>query len=207
MDHARSTCLSGLIREHVRHGKRDLAAFIPLHSGSWQRAQAWTTAAVCRTSRRWGRSLWRCLSKRGEFRRLHLVRSELCGEVSFAQRRGRTHRTPGGSRQPHDRQVRYYSEGTQEASRHFWYFWGRKPETEEAIVENSHKMPKRHSPVGWRLGTCTGHWPLEQVGWIVSTLCICPAGFRFVALALAGFCVLAAADLKTWQPVTSLAPS
>jgi len=44
-----------------------MAAFIPLYSGSWQRAQAWTTAALCRASRSRGHSLWRCLSKRGDF--------------------------------------------------------------------------------------------------------------------------------------------
>lgn len=71
----------------------------------------------------------------GRFRRLHLLRSELCGEVSFAQGRGRTLRTPGGSRQPPDRQVRYYSEGAEEASRLFWYFRGTDRQTEVAAVE------------------------------------------------------------------------
>lgn len=95
------------------------------------------TGVVCRARRR--RAIPFCAAfQTGRFRRLHLVRSELCGEVSFAQRRGRSHRVSGGARQPRDRQVRYYSESAQVASRVFatsgegvnkqkWQLW-KKPQ-------------------------------------------------------------------------------
>jgi len=58
-----------------------MTALYRLHSGSWQRG---------RTDKRYrlptGTSLWRCLSKRGDFA-LHLLEPELWVEVSFVQRR------------------------------------------------------------------------------------------------------------------------
>lgn len=100
------------------------------------------TGVVCRARRR--RAIPFCAAfQTGRFRRLHLLRSELCGEVSFSQRRGRSHRTPGGSRQPRDRQVRYYSESAEVASRVFatsgeavnkqkWDLWKKTPKNAKA---------------------------------------------------------------------------
>lgn len=159
MDHARSTCSTGLIHKHVRNAERDMAAFIPRYSGSLQRVQA--RGDRCGLP---ALAIPFCAAfQTGRFRRLHLLRSELCGEVSFAQRRGRSHRTPGGSRQPRDRQVRYYSESAEVASRVFGTSGEGVHKQKGQSVEKPPKMPKRHSPVGWRLGTCTGHWPLETI--------------------------------------------
>ena len=63
----------------------------------------------------------------------------------------------------------------------------------EDAAEIAPEMPKRHSPVEWRLGTCI--WSLASrtsgpVGLFHRCFCSGPAGLRSVAVALAGLCVL-----------------
>ena len=70
-------CSSGLICEHLRPGERALAAVYPLHAGSWQRVHAPANGATCRPA-----SLWRCLSKRGDFAACNWCFYR-CGEVSL----------------------------------------------------------------------------------------------------------------------------
>ena len=53
----------------------------------------------------------------------------------------------------------------------------------------AHKCQSATPPWDWRLGTCTGHWPLEQVRWICFHLLQVPSRIaliraRFVAVRL-----------------------
>jgi hypothetical protein len=168
-----------------------MATFIPLYSGSLQRVQArgdqWSAgrAGV-------GPFPFALPSKRGDF--AAYTRCDLNCVAKFPLLSGEVALIG----HPEARVSRVTGKFDTTASQPKWqvgfcHLRGRNQQTEVLSVENSPKMPKRHSPVGRRLGTCTGHWPLNQVKWIVSTFCIRPAGFRSVALALAGFCVLSAA--------------
>ena len=101
--HTRSTCLSGLIHKHIRSANVTCPPFQSPELQDLQRAQAGHGLPDKLIS------LWRCLSKRGDLAASTILLSELCGEVSFVQRRAALPEF-GGSRQPLDRQVRYYSE-------------------------------------------------------------------------------------------------
>ena len=68
----------------------------------------------------------------------------------------------GGSRQPLDRQVRYYSEWATVASR----LLGTSARKELGGGNRCRKLtqkPKRHSPVEWRFDSRLGHWPPETM--------------------------------------------
>ncbi len=68
----------------------------------------------------------------------------------------------GGSRQPLDRQVRYYSERAQLASRDLiLLLYEIAPVFGKEHIRP--KKPKRHSPKEWRLDFCAGHWPLGML--------------------------------------------
>src|SRR3954447_8848372 len=136
--------LIGLILKHARFRECDMAAFIAPHLGPWQRAHASTTGEIRRTSRPFENAF-----PHGEISPPTLLHAELCGEVSFVSRRAALPEF-GGSRQPLDRQVRYYSECAQEASRLFSTSVSRVEE--RCYAQNPLITPKRHSPVEWRLG-------------------------------------------------------
>ena len=89
----------------------------------------------------------------GRFRRLQLKQLSMWRSF-LVPRRARPHPKPGGSRQPLDRQVRYYSDWPEEASRLLGD--GRCTDGTGWRMRRKQvpEMPKRHSPVGWRLGTC-----------------------------------------------------
>jgi len=160
LDHARSTCSFSLIRKHVRWANVTGPPSFPCIQDPGKG----------HTRRRPTRSAEQTVPfgdafPNGEISPPTLLHSELCGEVSFVPRRAALPEF-GGSRQPLDRQVRYYSDGAQQASRVFWYFSGRRPDRGGWWSKNRSRRkapkrqpprkvpvtPKRHSPVEGRLG-------------------------------------------------------
>ena len=63
------------------------------------------------------------------------------------------------------RQVRYYSERPQVASRDLGTYVAFRDKRVLHTGKNAPKMPKAPLPMGWRLGNCTGHWPLGTIFW------------------------------------------
>jgi hypothetical protein len=245
MDHSRSAWLSGLIRKHARVDERDMAAFVPLHSGSWQRAHAPTTRTVCRTSR----SLWRCLSKRGDF-----AASTWCVfncEAKFPLFRGELHYRNSGARvsrmtgkfdttaRGRKRQVAFFGTsvagvGTDVASEQFrntrrlFECIGRcvflrkthpccvlsvYTNSETALAAKGAHKAKAPLPMEWRLGFCTGHWPLGTSTVDLVHLLHMPSqlslvgGRSFGGGSCRALRALALPMLIPGSPVTSLAPS
>ena len=77
----------------------------------------------------------------------------------------------GGSRQPLDRQVRYYSERAQVASRDFGTsVGGAKMRVGLPEEKRPQKAGGATPPRRWRLGSCDGHWPLEQMSVVLPTV-------------------------------------
>ena|SRR5580692_589410 len=105
------------------------------------------------------------------------MRSELFSEVSLSSGELALGPESGGSRQPLRRQVRYYSERAHVASRDLGTSVA--PSHKRVLAERKGaKMPKAPLPMGWRLGTCGGHWPLGTSSAGLARLrCSYPAGF------------------------------
>ena len=130
-----------------------MATFIPLYSGSLQRVQArgdqWSAgrAGV-------GPFPFALPSKRGDF--AAYTRCDLNCVAKFPLLSGEVALIG----HPEARVSRVTGKFDTTASQPKWqvgfcHLRGRNQQTEVLSVENSPKMPKRHSPVGWRLGTCT----------------------------------------------------
>jgi len=113
---------------------------IPLHSGSWQRVQAAANSATRRPA-----SLWRCLSKRGDFAACNWSNYR-CGEVSLFRGELDLVRNPEARV---SRSIGKFDTTATGAKRQvaFWVTPVAREEQAWSRARNPPKMPKRHSPV------------------------------------------------------------
>jgi len=162
--------LTGFICKHFRPGESALAAVYPLHSGSWQREPA--SADGPRADRL---PFGDALPKRGDFAACFTMQITMWRSF-LVPRRACTHPESGGSRQPLDRQVRYYSESEEVASRVLSTSVAAEGTGGGLRLKNplNAKAPLPLGVAPWHMN---GHWPLEQLRWFVHRFCSYPAGF------------------------------